>query len=125
MGRQQAQHQSGVDKYVAFRMETFWLLAPFERRDLRKDHPHEPTFIKQIKPAKTVRVHQDLEQFIPDAFRTNDRDRMGLVPECRPGTGLYLERKRRREPNRAKHPQTILRKAFRREADCPDYLAGK
>src|SRR5580704_3176102 len=53
---QRAQHQSGMDKHVPFRMELFRLVASLECFNLRKDHSKETALIEEIESAETLRV---------------------------------------------------------------------
>src|ERR1700722_1912631 len=105
-------------------MELFRLIASFERLDLRKDHRQQPTFIKKIESSEAKRIHQDLEQLVPDSFRTDHGNLLSLCLNCRPGAGLNLESQSRSKSNRAKHSQTIFRKAFARLTDRPDQLTS-
>ena len=90
VGREQFEHGAGVDEDVAFGMELRGLLAAFEFFDLGEDFFEESALVEEVEAADAVRVGDDFDEFLADAFGADGVDVGGVNADGVPRGGFDL-----------------------------------
>ena len=99
--RQQAEHCTCVDEYVAFGMKLGRLFASFERCDFGQDFRHQPAFHKQVETAQPGGSRKNPDKFLADTLGAYFLDVGCMLTDRQPRRGFDFESKIRAEPNSA------------------------
>ncbi len=114
---QQAEHQAGVHKHIAFGMEFRRLVAAFERGDFRENSGEQSGLIQQIECGESGGSNKHAGKFVPDAFGAYIIDERREFAESLPGCGLDLIVKPGGKPDCSKQAQFVLLKAISRSTN--------